>query len=61
MKECDVRRRNFFKQILSRLWQPSASVLALVWLVAKNRSLFVQMTRRNIEMRHRGSALGLVP
>ena len=60
MKECDVRRRNVFKQILSRLWQPSASVLALVWLVAKNRSLFVQMTRRNIEMRYRGSALGLV-
>ena len=44
----------------SRLLPSSASILALVRSVVKNRSLFVQMTRRNVEMRYRGSALGLV-
>lgn len=51
MKEFDGR---------GRLWQPSASVFALIRSVVKNRSLFFQMTRRNIEMRYRGSVLGLV-
>ncbi len=44
----------------SRLLPPNASIVALVRSVMKNRSLFVQMTRRNVEMRYRGSALGLV-
>ena len=44
----------------SRIWQPSASIFALVRTVVRNRSLFVQMTKRNVEMRYRGSALGLV-
>ena len=43
-----------------RLWQPSASIFALVRSAVKNRTLFVQMTKRNIETRYRGSALGLV-
>ena len=60
MKKCDDKRRNVFGQILSRLWTPSASVFSLVRAVVKNRSLFVQMTRRNVEQRYRGSALGLI-
>ena len=38
----------------SRIWQPSASIFALVRTVVRNRSLFVQMTKRNIETRYRG-------
>ena len=51
MKEYDGR---------GRIWQPSASVFSLARSVAKSRSLFIQMTRRNVEMRYRGSVLGLV-
>ena len=36
------------------------SLRALVRSVWKNRSLFLQMTRRNVEQRYRGSTLGLV-
>lgn len=61
MKKCDDQCRNFFgRGLLARLWTPSASVFALVSTVVKNRSLFVQMTRRNVEQRYRGSVLGLV-
>ena len=44
----------------SRLLPSSASLMSLVRTVVKNRSLFVQMVKRNVEMRYRGSALGLV-
>ena len=44
----------------SRFLPSSASLMALVRGVMKNRSLFAQMTKRNVEMRYRGSALGLV-
>ena len=44
----------------SRFFPSSASLMALLRTVVKNRSLFAQMTKRNVEMRYRGSALGLV-
>ena len=44
----------------SRFFPSSASLMALVRTVVKNRSLFAQMTKRSVEMRYRGSALGLV-
>lgn len=44
----------------SRFFPSSASLMALVRTVVKNRSLFAQMTKRTVEMRYRGSALGLV-
>jgi len=38
----------------------SASIIALGQTIVKKRSLITQMTKRNVEMRYRGSALGLV-